>query len=296
MIDDIRYLLVFARIVETGSVSGAAAALQLSAATVSAHLGKLEHSMGTALLYRNTRKLSLTPAGAKLYTSAQAMQQLYADEVLAFKHQHQASEQHLRIGLPSVLIHHTAFHTRLSDFIRQRPQAQIELFYSDERSDLLDEHLDVVLRIGALPDSGYKARHLFALERVLVAHPSLLAPSDLPTHPLQLTAYPWIALHMLPQQRVFQHAISQERVCVDFKAALQVDNVSAAYQLAHAGLGLYTPPRFMCELALAQGELVALLPDWELDAMQVCAMWHSNVSPHSIAYRFVHCFEGLQAA
>ena len=78
MIDDIRYLLVFARIVETGSVSGAAAALQLSAATVSSHLSKLELSMGTALLYRNTRKLSLTPAGAKLYTSAQAMQQLYA--------------------------------------------------------------------------------------------------------------------------------------------------------------------------------------------------------------------------
>ena len=95
MIDDIRYLLVFARIVETGSVSGAAAALQLSAATVSAHLGKLEHSMGTALLYRNTRKLSLTPAGAKLYTSAQAMQQLYADEVLAFKHEHQASVRQL---------------------------------------------------------------------------------------------------------------------------------------------------------------------------------------------------------
>ena len=296
MIDDIRYLLVFARIVETGSVSGAAAALQLSAATVSAHLGKLEHSMGTALLYRNTRKLSLTPAGAKLYTSAQAMQQLYADEVLAFKHQHQSSEQHLRIGLPSVLIHHPAFHARLSDFIRQRPQAQIELFYSDERSDLLDEHLDVVLRIGALPDSGYKARHLFSLERVLVAHPSLLAQSDMPTKPLQLAAYPWIALHMLPQQRVFQHTSSQERVSVNFKAALQVDNVSAAYQLARSGLGLYTPPRFMCEPALAQGELVALLPDWQLDAMKVCALWHNNVSAHSIAHQFVHCFGDLQAA
>ncbi|UOO90314.1 LysR family transcriptional regulator [Vitreoscilla massiliensis] len=71
MIDDVRYLLVFAKIVATGSISAAAEALHLSAATVSSHLHKLERSVGTALLYRNTRKLSLTPDGAKLYATAQ---------------------------------------------------------------------------------------------------------------------------------------------------------------------------------------------------------------------------------
>lgn len=77
MIDDIRYLIVFAKIAEAGSISGGAEALGLTTATASAHLSKLEKNLGCALLYRNTRKLSLTHDGANLLETAKSMLALY---------------------------------------------------------------------------------------------------------------------------------------------------------------------------------------------------------------------------
>ena len=296
MIDDVRYLLVFAKIVATGSISAAAEALQLSAATVSSHLHKLEHSVGTALLYRNTRKLSLTPDGAKLYATAQVMAQLYTDEVLAFKHGQQQHSQQLRIGLPSLLIHHPEFNHVLAAFIRSQPQAHLDLCYSDARSDLLDEGLDVVLRIGELPDSSFKAKNVFSLERILVAQTDWLRQQT-PVHtPSDLATYPWLGLQMLPQQREFQHVHSHDSVTVSYSAAVTTDNVAAAYQLARAGVGVYTPPRFLCAADLQAGVVCELLPLWRLRAMKVYALWPNNVATGSLAHQFIHSLQGLQAA
>ncbi|MEX7609777.1 LysR family transcriptional regulator, partial [Enterobacter asburiae] len=85
MIDDIRYLIVFAKIAEAGSISGGAEALGLTTATASAHLSKLEKNLGCALLYRNTRKLSLTHDGANLLETAKSMLALYEQGVIEFK-------------------------------------------------------------------------------------------------------------------------------------------------------------------------------------------------------------------
>lgn len=85
MIDDIRYLIVFAKIVEAGSISGGAEALGLTTATASTHLAKLEKNLGSALLYRNTRKLSLTHDGLSLLETAKSMLELYEKGVIEFK-------------------------------------------------------------------------------------------------------------------------------------------------------------------------------------------------------------------
>jgi DNA-binding transcriptional LysR family regulator len=85
MIDDIRYLIVFAKIVEAGSISGGADALGLTTATASTHLSKLERNLGSALLYRNTRKLSLTPRWRKFARDGKFMLELYEKGFIEFK-------------------------------------------------------------------------------------------------------------------------------------------------------------------------------------------------------------------
>ena len=102
MIDDIRYLIVFAKIVEAGSISGGADALGLTTATASTHLSKLERNLGSALLYRNTRKLSLTHDGASLLETANAMLELYEKGFIEFKQRTISTTNKLHISLPAV--------------------------------------------------------------------------------------------------------------------------------------------------------------------------------------------------
>ncbi|UOO90315.1 substrate binding domain-containing protein [Vitreoscilla massiliensis] len=224
------------------------------------------------------------------------MAQLYADEVLSFKHGQQQHSQQLRIGLPSVLIHHADFNRCLAAFIHAHPHAHLDLCYSDARSDLLGEGLDVVLRIGELPDSSFKAKHVFSLERVLIAQTQWLQQQTAPSTPQDLAAYAWLGLQMLPQQRAFQHVHSHDSVTVSYSAAVTADNVAAVYQLARAGVGLYTPPRFMCAADLQAGVVSEVLPLWRLRAIKVYALWPNNVAAGSLAQRFVHSLQDLQAA
>ena len=103
MIDDIRYLIVFAKIVEAGSISGGADALGLTTATASTHLSKLERNLGSALLYRNTRKLSLTHDGASLLETANAMLELYEKGFIEFKQRTISTTNKLHLSLPCLL-------------------------------------------------------------------------------------------------------------------------------------------------------------------------------------------------
>lgn len=287
MIDDIRYAIVFAKIVATGSISAGAEALGLSTATASAHLGKLEKNLGVALLYRNTRKLSLTTDGAQLYETASAMLALYESGLIEFKQRSMSTQQHLRLALPSILVNHPQFNQALADFVHQHPQATLALFYSDVRSDIISEQVDVALRIGDLPDSSFKARHLFSLARSMVAHPQWQQQHPPITTPPQLASLPWIGLHMLPSQRQLQHVVTGEQVLVCYQAKISVDNVEAAYRLACAGMGVSTPPTFLCQAALGAGTMQVLLPDWAMAPIQVHALWPNNVASSSIAYALV---------
>jgi DNA-binding transcriptional LysR family regulator len=159
MIDDIRYLIVFAKIAEAGSISGGAEALGLTTATASAHLSKLEKNLGCALLYRNTRKLSLTHDGANLLETAKSMLALYEQGVIEFKQRSISTANKLTVSLPAVFLK-SAFTRHLADFIKRHPGILLNISYSDTRRDIIADGIDVAFRIGELPDSSLKARHL----------------------------------------------------------------------------------------------------------------------------------------
>lgn len=160
MIDDIRYLIVFAKIVESGSVSGGAAALGLSTATASAHLSRLEKNLNSALLYRNTRKLSLTQDGESVLETARSMLELYEKGVIEFKQRSVSTAGKLRISIPAVFLN-SPFTHHLANFIKENPDIALSISYSDLREDIIADSIDVAFRIGELPDSALKARHLF---------------------------------------------------------------------------------------------------------------------------------------
>ena len=184
MIDDIRYLIVFAKIVERGSISGGAAALGLTTATASTHLSRLEKNLNSALLYRNTRKISLTQDGISLLETARSMLELYERGVIEFKQRSISTVGKLRISLPAVFLN-GPFTRHLANFIKENPDISLSISYSDLREDIIADSIDVAFRIGELPDSSLKARHLFVLPRQLVASKDLLMQHQPIKHPVE---------------------------------------------------------------------------------------------------------------
>lgn len=174
MIDDIRYLIVFAKIAETGSVSGGAEALGLSAATASLHLSRLERNLGRALLYRNSRKLSLTQDGTQLLDTARSMLELYEKGFIEFRQRAVSTRNSLRISMPAVFVNGD-FTRHLAAFIEEHPDLDLGIACDDSRHDIIGDGIDIAFRIGDLPDSSLKARHLFLLPRQVVAAPAFLA-------------------------------------------------------------------------------------------------------------------------
>jgi DNA-binding transcriptional LysR family regulator len=292
-IDDIRYLVVFAKVAESGSFASAARVLGLSTATTSQHVSRLEARLGAALLYRNTRSLSLTVDGARLLETAQSMLALYESGLLGFRQRSYAGSQ-LRIALPAVLLRSPLL-PALASCMRAHPEVRFHLQSADTRNDLIGENIDFAFRIGQLADSGLKARPIFTLQRWVVAAPSLFGGAEPPSNPEQLSTLPWIGLSMRAHERRFVHA-SGEVCSFRYTPRIQVDSVELAYQLSKQGLGLAAPPDFLVQTDASHEAVCRLLPEWSLEPLSVHALWPANLSKRSLAYAVIEAVAAKLAA
>lgn len=278
MIEDVRYLIVFAKVAEAGSFTAGAKALGMSTAATSQYVSRLEKNLGIPLFYRSTRRLSLTFQGAQVLQTAQEMLRLYEDGVVQLKTRPSASRK-LRITMPAVLVR-SRLMERISGFIRGQPGLEISVSCSDTRYDIIGESFDLALRIGELPDSSLKARPVFLLPRTIIASQALLQEHPPASHPKDLAALPWIGLAMRPNRRVLRRA-EGETCELRYVPRITVDSVEAAYQLARQGLGLAAPPDFLARDDLERGIVHQVLPDWSLAPLEVHAVWPSNIAASS---------------
>lgn len=175
MLDQLRAMAIFTKVVDLGSFRAAGAALSLSPSVVSHHVSELEAHLDCALLYRSTRRMSLTDKGAQLYSASTEMVRA-ADTGLSLL----AAESEQPTGRLSVAVPATVFQADvaldcIAGFVKQYPKVALNLIYSDRNVDLVGSEFDVAVRIGLhLDDSRYKARQLGELERSLVVAPAAL--------------------------------------------------------------------------------------------------------------------------
>ncbi|ABC30634.1 Transcriptional regulator [Hahella chejuensis KCTC 2396] len=285
MIDELRALAVFAKTVEAGSFRAAASALSLSPSVVSHHISGLETRLGVALLYRSTRRLSLTSEGERLFDHAKTMLAAAEAGLNAIIEQAAEPTGKLTITAPAVLAR-GPFTADVAAFALAFPKISLFINYSDIRQDLIRDGIDLAIRIGEMADSSLKSKKLFDLTRRLVAAPGYLKNRPTPNHPADLLQWEWIGLKMRPNYKLL-HSASGERQRIDFTPRITVDSIDAVCQLAAAGLGLATPPAFLVEDDLRNGRLCEPLPAWRVDTLGVYAVWPPNAARESLTYRFI---------
>lgn len=253
---------VFRTVVEEGSFASAARKLRLSPGSVSKHVSALERSLETRLLHRTTRSVGLTTVGQEYYERLSSLLDELGDLEGDVRGDTTTLSGTLRVSVPMSL-GVAALAPIVSEFLLRHPDVHLDLSLSDRRVDLVEEGLDLALRVAeGLPDSTLIARRLAPMPRALVAAPAYLARTGTPTHPSDLERHACIRYSRLDGSGTWVFSKGDDVVRVRVRGPLSVDNSLAMVDALRAGLGMAVLPTVTAADALASGALVEVLPAW----------------------------------
>ena len=285
MLDHLRQLAIFAKTVETGSFRAAAKAFNLSPSVVSHHVSKLEETLGVALIYRSTRKLSLTEAGEKLSASAREMLAAAEDGLDEINAGSLVPAGRLKLTAPAVLVH-SGLIDRIAAFAAAYPKVDLDVSFTDVRRDIIAEGIDIAIRMGWLKDSSLKAKKVASEDRLLLAAPSYLKGRRQPKSPKDLENFQLVQLNGGMRQFVFKSR-SGRKQSVHASPHILVDDAIALYRLVRAGAGIGILPRFVAADDLASGQISQILPNWYVEPLGIYAVWPPNTPRGGLTSRFV---------
>ncbi|HET6971072.1 MAG TPA: LysR family transcriptional regulator [Phenylobacterium sp.] len=258
--DRLDELETFLAVLETGSLAGAARRLRRSAPAVTRTLSALEARVGARLVERTTRRLAVTEAGRKLADEARPLLAGYAAAI--------ASDEAgplrgpLRISAPLVFgRRHVA--PLAARFLDLHPGVAVELVLNDRNLDLVDEGLDVALRIGALADSSLVARRVGEVRRVLVAAPAYLRRRGAPAEPSDLADHEIVYSSTQAGPVEWRFETRRGPITVRLRPRLMINAIEPVVEAAVAGRGVTRVFSYQVADELAAGSLVRLLADFE---------------------------------
>jgi DNA-binding transcriptional LysR family regulator len=258
-------MVIFSRVVELGAFSKAARELGLTSSSVSQHISALEAILGTTLLHRTTRKLSLTEAGQGFYAHCARIVALANEARDVTESLHTELVGELRIAASSFMAPEYLV-PALDDFIRNHPQLRISIDVCDHNVDLMDKSVDLALRVGRAPGPGdiplaRMEAVLCAAPSYLQAHPPIRRPEDMLHHQLLFFSPhgPGASVELTLRNRAGQCA--QLRLTPRITA----NHARSLRQLAVQGHGLGRFLRSKVQDDLNSARLVEVLPDWSLE-------------------------------
>ena len=285
MSDRLSALRLFARVARLGSFSAAARELRLSQPSVSRIIAELEGEIGTALVARTTRAVSLTEAGVDYLARIEPVLAALDEADHAARGTGELRGV-LRVGVATSFAVREII-PRLPDFMSSHPALRIELTMTDQRQDLVTEGVDVALRFGALQDSTAVAKWLGTSHRLLVAAPAYLRGAGTPATPGDLPGHSIILGPIGSTQTGWSFEQEGRVMSVRVQARLSVTVNEAVTAAATAGLGIASTGRWGCRRELASGELVQVLPEWRMEPVEVHAIFAVGRAAKPAARAFV---------
>jgi DNA-binding transcriptional LysR family regulator len=268
--DRLEAMRLLLRVADRGSFSAASRDLGVPLATVSRKVNELETHLGAKLLVRTTRKVALTDTGAAYLASARRiLEDIEETERIASGEFH-APRGELTLTAP-VFFGRLHILPIVADFLAAYPEINIRLLLSDRNLHLLDEHVDMAVRIGRLPDSTMIATNIGSMRTVVCASPKLIDAYGLPARPEDVAALPCVNFEFLSPASSwpFRSAEDGRAIEVEFSPRLSVSTAEAAVDAAAQGVGATRVLHYQCAEKVHQGALRLVLEDFELEPIPV---------------------------
>lgn len=292
-------LQAYVAVVETGSFTAAAERLDTAKSAVSRRISALEERLGVQLLRRTTRQLNVTETGRNFYEQSARILADLEEAESAVLQEHGELRGTLRVALPlSFGIRHMA--EPIAAFSRRHPLVNFNLDLNDRRIDLVEEGIDLAVRIGQLADSTLIARRLFDARTVVCAAPDYLARHGTPTTPADLKDHDCLVYGNLadPTRWVCRDA-NGKTIRIDVHAAMTASSGDFLSVAAAKGLGIAIQPTFIAGESISRGELVPILGDFEWPVTPAYVVYpptrHLSFRVRALIDHLVEYFSGTPA-
>ena len=272
---------LFVRVAELGSFAAVAQQLNVARSVVTRQIAALETHLGTMLIARSTRRMSLTSAGASYLEKCREILSLVEAAEVGLTEQRQAPRGDIRITLPF------SFGIRqlmpmFGDFMTANPDISLELDFNDRRSNLIEGGFDLAIRIADRLEPGDVARKIGSSLGVIAAAPEYLKRHGRPRHPRDLVGHECFG-YLLSAHASWPFIVDGETKWFPVSSKLQANNGDALLLAAVRGLGITQAPTFIAEHAVREGRLEILLRKFAMPAMGIYAIFPSNrYVPHRV--------------
>ena len=266
-------ILIFAKVIQSGSFTAAARELGMPKSTVSRRVSELEQQLGSRMIHRTTRKLSLTEIGEAFYGYCARIVEDAEEAERTVTRMQTAPRGRLRVTAP---LNFGFLGEIVAEYLRRHPEVSAELICTDRRVDLVEEGFDVAIRPGALDDSTLIARSLGSGPGIVVASPAYLEAHGEPQRPRKIAGHACLYFGSGSGPREWRLRSGRKTIRIEILARLVTNDFDVLREAVIAGSGIGLLPLYRCERELRAGHLQRVLPDWWAPETPVHAVYPSN--------------------
>lgn len=265
-------LALFVQIVEQGSFSAVARLTGATPSAVSRSVSRLEREMGSKLLHRSTRKLRLSDAGKTVYAHALEMLEAARLAMDAAGSAQQVAQGKLTLSVPKA-VGRFVIHPLMSEFLARFPQVDVCLRLEDRYLDLIDDGIDLALRITHSPSPGLHGKPLMPVSHVICATPHYLRQHGAPQNPQDLRDHSCISLGETPADARWKFRREGKTEIVQTRGRYAANHTAVRLDAVKQDLGIGSLPLFTAREALERGEIVQVLAEWEFISSYSGELW-----------------------
>lgn len=280
--DKLQAMRIFVRVAELNSFSGVAQQLGVARSVVTRQVAALENHLGTKLMARSTRRLTLTSEGASYLEKCRVILNLVDAAETGIAEERLAPRGLIRISVPlSFGLKRVMPH--LLEFVRRYPEVNLDMDYSDRRVNLIEDGIDLSIRITHKLESTDVVRKISHSRLCVIASPDYLARCGTPLHPAGLTHHQCLGYTIAGGQQAWQFLINDKLLSFPLRSQINANNGEALTEAAAQGLGITCQPDFIAQPYLASGKVKEILTNYSLPELGIYAMLPSNRQiPHRV--------------
>lgn len=272
-LDLLRAVKVFTSVVELGSFAQAADRLDMSRAMASHVVAQLESHLRTRLLQRTTRRLSLTEEGSEYFRRCQEILAQVEEAGAAVSDATRTPRGVLRFNTAPALTYFLDLHKVVNEYLVRYPHASLHVMLADQSVNLVEEGLDLALRVTGNVEPNLVARRLARVRMLVCASPGFVQRHGMPRHPNDLATLNCLTFPHGHWRNRWEFQKGKERIAVSVSGRLRAGGGVLLARAALQGLGVVAEPEPLVYEGLRDGRLVQLLPDWEVPPMSLYAVY-----------------------